>query len=96
MMLFIFFCFAGLFIMFFFILRCQEKFQESMREECAELRLLLRGVDARLAVLTGEAPEACSATPERLDILSMGEKPDGASVGDELDPRFYPQGRRRR
>lgn len=96
MMIFMFLCFAGLFLMFFFILRNQEKSRADMCEECAQLRLLLRNMDARLAALGGESPDLRPASAERLDALSMEnrEEEERRERGG-LELRFDPREDRR-
>ena len=49
-------CFTGLFVMFFYLMRSLEKFQEQMRDEHAHLRVQIRALEARLDILTGAAP----------------------------------------
>lgn len=96
MMLFIFLCFVGLFIMFFCILRGQEKMYAAQREEHAHVRLQLRAMEAHLRALGGEAsdqPEARSMPiSDPLASLSMG---NATAPGDrhvnELELHFDPQ-----
>ena len=100
MMIFIFLCFAGLFVMFFFILRSQEILCKTMREELDQTRTQLRLVEARLATLLGEedvAPPVQAQPPlEELHSLSM-DIPTSASTADHgLDLHFDPEEPRRR
>ena len=83
MMLFIFLCFSGLFVMFFFLLRGQEAMHTGLKEELAQTRAQLRTLEIRVAALGGEeAPgypgplgqSGSSAQPgslDNLDSLSM-------------------------
>lgn len=48
-MIFIFLCFLGLFVMFFFILRGQEKIHGALREELALLRARMQHMEARIS-----------------------------------------------
>lgn len=49
LMIFIFLCFMGLFVMFFFILRGQEKIHAALREELAMLRAHMRQLESRIS-----------------------------------------------
>ena len=64
MMIFIFLCFSGLFVMFFFILRGQEKIHAALREELALLRAHVRHPEAAAGLpndeLSGNAASALS------------------------------------
>ena len=55
-MAFAFLCFTGIFVMFFYLMRSLEKFQEQMRDEHAHLRVQIRALEARLDILTGALP----------------------------------------
>ena len=55
-MVFAFLCFTGIFVMFFYLMRSLEKFQEQTRDEHAHLRVQIRALEARLNILTGAAP----------------------------------------
>ena len=55
-MAFAFLCFTGIFVMFFYLMRSLEKFQEHMRDEHAQLRVQMRVLEARLELLTGVVP----------------------------------------
>ncbi len=48
LMLFMFLCFLGMLGMFFYMLRNQEKMCQTLREEHAQTRLLLRALESRL------------------------------------------------
>ena len=62
-MAFIFFCFTGIFVMFFYLMRSLEKFQELTRDEHAHLRVQIRALEARLDVLAGAAPAQQAPSP---------------------------------
>lgn len=49
LMIFVFLCFLGLFVMFFFILRGQEKIHAALREELAMLRAHMRQLESRIS-----------------------------------------------
>lgn len=90
MMLFIFLCFAGFGVMFFYMMRSQEKFQESMRAEHAQMRLMLRSIEARLA---GDHPaQTLSAPASPPESLSL-ERPHALPVNNGLELHFDPQER---
>lgn len=55
-MFFIFFCFLGISAMLYYVLRCQERHCRMLRDDNAELRVLLRALESRMARLEGEAP----------------------------------------
>ena len=48
LMIFIFLCFLGMLGMLYFMLRNQEKMCQTLREEHAQTRLLLRALESRL------------------------------------------------
>ena len=56
-MAFAFLCFTGIFVMFFYLMRSLEKFQERMRDEHAQLRVQIRALESRLDMLAGAVPE---------------------------------------
>lgn len=101
LMLFIFLCFAGQCVMFFFILHGQEKSHRQLCEECAQLRHALRQLEARLAGTAGDVaaqPPLQGRRPEparldTLDSLSMGDEPPahGAPADNGLELHFDPQ-----
>ena len=65
-MAFAFLCFTGIFVMFFYLMRSLDKFQEHMRDEHAQLRVQIRALESRLDMLTGiasaEAPPPAHAS----------------------------------
>jgi hypothetical protein len=62
-MVFAFLCFTGIFVMFFYLMRSLEKFQEQMRDEHAHLRVQIRALEARLDILTGAATTPAPPPP---------------------------------
>ncbi len=66
LMIFIFLCFIGLFVMFYFILHGQEKLLRLLREEVVRQRTALHAMEKRLAVFMGDA-----------DAASLNAPPDG-------------------
>lgn len=57
-MFFIFLCFLGISAMLYYVLRCQERHCRMLREDNAELRVLLRALESRMAHLEGDMPAA--------------------------------------
>jgi hypothetical protein len=76
-MIFAFLCFTGIFVMFFYLMRSLEKFQERMRDEHAQLRVQMRALEVRLDMLTGAAPGHT--------VLSRAPAPDDAQAPLSLD-----------
>lgn len=95
MMVFIFLCFGGLFVMFFFILRTLEQTRNALQEEHAQLRAQLRTLEARLWG-EPETPEPRPLLADSLDSLSMGAGPADQHADPALELRFDPQDTRRR
>lgn len=62
-MFFIFLCFIGISAMLYYVLRCQERHCRMLREDNAELRVLLRALESRMARLEGDAPVAAPVRP---------------------------------
>ena len=54
-MVFALLCFTGICIMFLYLARSLEKFQERTRDEHAQLRVQIRALEARLDFLAGAA-----------------------------------------
>ncbi|MCL1985022.1 MAG: hypothetical protein FWG59_01045 [Betaproteobacteria bacterium] len=94
-MVFAFLCFAGIFVMFFYLMRGLEKFQELTRDEHAQLRVQIRALEARLDILTG------AASPQASSRVSLSDDPRAPLVLAPKDPldaisddpliRFEPQ-----
>lgn len=90
-MLFIFLCFAGMFVMFLYILRSQEKFQDYLRQELAQTKVLLHSMENKLAVLSGEPSHASRIehNPDAFNNLSMTapkEVPHDSGLDLHFDP----------
>lgn len=73
LMLFIFLCFLGMLAVQFYMLRTQERLNRALRDEHAQMRVLLRAMEARLDALGCPAPKlaetAVQATPAAQDPL---------------------------
>jgi len=73
LMLFIFLCFLGMLAVQFYMLRSQERLNRALRDEHAQMRVLLRAMEARLDALGCPAPKlaetAAQATPAAQDPL---------------------------
>ena len=73
LMLFIFLCFLGMLAVQFYMLRSQERLNRALRDEHAQMRVLLRAMEARLDALGCPAPKlaetAVQATPAAQDPL---------------------------
>ena len=94
LMVFVFLCFAGLLVMFFHMMRVQEKFQESMRTDHAQLRLMLRNLEARLAETSPQEPTLPPVHQGPPESLSLSQPPQEAPVDNGLELRFDTQERR--
>lgn len=73
-MLFIFLCFSGMLAVLFHMLRSQERLCRALREEHAQLRVLLRAVESRLDTLDGSAaarPTPTQAAPAGDPLLHL-------------------------
>lgn len=62
-MFFIFLCFLGISVMLCYVLRCQERSCRLLRDDNAELRVLLRALESRMAHLEGDMPAAARVSP---------------------------------
>ena len=91
-LVFAFLCFTGVFVMFYYIMRSLEKFQEQMRNEHAQLRVQLRALEARLDTLTGTVPPAVYAPPpdNPQAPLALSPKSPDSALDDPL-MRFEPR-----
>ena len=96
-MVFALLCFTGLFVMFLYLIRNLEKFQEHMRNEHAQLGVRMRAMEARLDILTGSAPaQALSPVHAPLPddpqapLTLTPQKPLDAAPDDPL-MRFEPR-----
>ncbi len=61
-MLFIFLCFLGMLAVLFYMLRSQERLCRILRDEHAQMRVLLRATESRLDALSGVAGPALRPT----------------------------------
>lgn len=94
-MLFIFLCFSGILAVLFHMLRSQERLCRALRDEHAQLRVLLRAVESRLDRLDGSAaarPTPPAAADDPLLRLSFeAPRAEQAPVTDPaLDLHFDP------
>ena len=91
-MLFIFLCFFGILAVLFYMLRSQEKLCQSLRDEHAQLRVLLRALESRLDALCAARGEQASPahavelsarpSPAEDPLLRLSfDPPDQPSVG---------------
>ena len=63
LMLFIFLCFLGMLAVQFYMLRSQERLNRALRDEHAQMRVLLRAMEARLDALGCTAVSASLGCP---------------------------------
>jgi hypothetical protein len=73
-----FLCFTGICIMFFYLVRSLEKFQEHTRDEHAQLRVQIRALEARLdslASATPPSPPANVPPPGDAPLASVSQSP---------------------
>ena len=81
-MLFIFLCFLGMLAVLFYMLRSQERLCRILRDEHAQMRVLLRAMESRLDALSGlaePAPRPTGEVPARDPLLHL-------SFEDQLQP----------
>ena len=70
LMIFIFLCFLGMLGMLFFMLRNQEKMCQTLREEHAQTRLLLRALESRLEnTMRGTVPPVGLDNPQEAENI---------------------------
>ena len=85
-MAFAFLCFTGIFVMFLYLMRSLEKFQEHTRDEHAQLKVQVRVLEARLEMLAGAVPAPISPSaraplsdgPQAPLVLAPQDFPDAA------------------
>ena len=73
-MLFIFLCFLGMLAVLFYMLRSQERLCQVLRDEHAQMRVLLRAMESRLDALDGSAgsePRPTETLPARDPLLHL-------------------------
>ena len=73
-MFFIFLCFLGISAMLYYVLRCQERHCRMLRDDNAELRVLLRALESRMAHLEGDVP--VTAAPQPVVAADTAAEPD--------------------
>lgn len=94
-LLFIFFCFFGILAALFYLLKRQEQAWQLLRDEHAQLRVLVRSLESRLEYLAAvcldpeqarraEARAAQEAGDEKRGGPSAPDRPAGASGTDPL------------
>ncbi|MDE5879346.1 MAG: hypothetical protein K2G99_04915 [Desulfovibrio sp.] len=92
-LLFIFFCFFGILAALFYLLKRQEQAWQLLRDEHAQLRVLLRALESRLEYLATVTldPDQARRAGERADAAapagrsaSVDEAPGGSSGTDPL------------
>lgn len=72
LMIFVFLCFLGMLGMLYFMLRNQEKMCQTLREEHAQTRLLLRALESRLEnSVRGATPSAGLDSPQEQEASSL-------------------------
>jgi len=77
-------CFTGIFVMFFYLMRNLEKFQQHTRDEHAQLRVQIRALEARLDLLTDAS--ARQAPPlSRAPLADNAQAPLILAPKDPLD-----------
>ncbi len=96
-MLFIFLCFSGMLAVLYHLLRSQERLCRALRDEHAQLRVLLRAVESRLDRLDGSTaprPTPTQAAPADDPLLHLSfeaPRPVQTPVTDPaLDLHFDP------
>ena len=87
-MLFIFLCFLGMLAVLFHMLRSQERLCQVLRDEHAQMRVLLRAMESRLDALDGSAgsePRPAGTLPARDPLLHLSfEDPVSSARTDRL------------
>ena len=83
-MVFAFLCFTGIFVMFFYLMRSLEKFQEHTRDEHAQLRVQIRALEARLDFLA-DAAQAQAPPPAHAPLPGAPQMPLVLAPKDPLD-----------
>jgi len=83
-MAFAFLCFTGIFVMFFYLMRSLEKFQERMRDEHAQLRVQIRALESRLDMMTDESVRQ-APPPAHASLSNDPQAPLVLAPNDPLD-----------
>ena len=89
-MVFALLCFTGIFVMFFYLMRSLDKFQENMRNEHAQLRVQIRALEARLDVPGGASSASASPSGSQAPLVLAPTSPLDAVPDDPL-ARFEPR-----
>ena len=84
-MLFIFLCFFGILAVLVYMLRCQEKLVRQLREEHAQLRVMLRAMESRLDYLDGSQPAAADANVADANANDAPEQQNYASPAFSME-----------
>ena len=69
-MLFIFLCFFGILAVLVYMLRCQEKLVRQLREDHAQLRVMLRAMESRLDYPGGSQPSAADVSAADVSVTT--------------------------
>lgn len=88
-MLFIFLCFFGILAVLFHMLRSQERLFRILRDEHAQMRVLLRAMESRLDALDGTEPQPTGSLPAHDPLLRLsfeGPAANKADSGPAVDP----------
>jgi hypothetical protein len=83
-MIFAFLCFTGIFVMFLYLIRSLEKFQEQTRNEHAKFSVRMRALEAQLDILTGAAPTQ-AAPPAHASLPDDPQAPLKLILEDPMD-----------
>lgn len=84
-MLFIFLCFFGILAVLVYMLRTQERLVQQLRDEHAQVRVLLRAVESRLDYLDGTRP-ADAGADARLQTDQPGTQATPAEMFGAANP----------
>ncbi|WP_297669851.1 hypothetical protein [uncultured Desulfovibrio sp.] len=83
-MLFMFFCFLGVLVMLYHMLRTQEKSFRLLQEEHAQMRVLLRAMESRLDVLDEDAEAAGVRDGAAKAATRLAPRPAARPADDDL------------
>lgn len=78
-MLFIFLCFFGILAVLVYMLRCQEKLVRQLREDHAQLRVMLRALESRLDFPDGSQSAVADASLADVSFNDAPEQQDHAA-----------------
>ncbi|MDE7241958.1 hypothetical protein [Desulfovibrio sp.] len=87
-LLFIFFCFFGILAALFYLLKRQEQAWQLLRDEHAQLRVLLRALESRLEYLAAVCldPEQARRAEARAATAAGDDKPGASSAPVSAGP----------